>query len=76
MNQETLLLLGVVLLDALFLCLLAWASISDVWKRIIPNAIVLLILLAAICKTVLMAAAGSVWWIYPVGLLLTIPFIA
>ena len=54
----------------------SWASISDVWKRIIPNAIVLLILLAAICKTVLMAAAGSVWWIYPVGLLLTIPFIA
>lgn len=76
MNQETLLLLGSVLLDALFICLLAWASISDVWKRIIPNTVVLLILLAAICKTVLMAATGAVWWVYPVGLLLTIPFIA
>jgi Flp pilus assembly protein protease CpaA len=76
MNQEILLLLGGVLLDALFLCLLAWASISDVWKRIIPNIVVILIFLTAICKTVLLATAGSVWWIYPGGLLLTIPFIA
>jgi Flp pilus assembly protein protease CpaA len=75
MNQETILLLGSVLLDALFLCLLAWASISDVWKRIIPNIVVLIILLSAICRTVLMAASGSVWWVYPVGLLLIIPFI-
>lgn len=75
MNQEILLLLGSVLLDALFICLLAWASISDVWKRIIPNTAVLLILLAAICKTVLMATSGSVWWIYPAGLILIIPFI-
>lgn len=75
MNQETLLLLGSVLLDALFICLLAWVSISDVWKRIIPNIVILLILLASISKTVLMAATGAVWWVYPAGLLLIIPFI-
>ncbi len=76
MNQETLFLLGSVLLDALFLFLLAWTSITDIRKRMIPNTIIILIALGAICKILLIAVAGTNWGIYPAGLLLTLPFIA
>ena len=62
------------LTDLLFMVLLAWCSVSDLKKREIPNAAILLMqglaaahLIGAVCR-------GKAWNEYPIGALLAIPF--
>ena len=76
MNHVLILLLGSVLLDALFLCLLAFVSIKDVLKRIIPNGAIIVLMILSLFNLGLVILSGFSWWIYPTGLLIGLPLIA
>ena len=76
MNQDLVLLLGSVLQDALFLCLLAFVSIKDVLKRIIPNSAIIVLMILSLLNLGFVILSGISWWIYPTGLLIGLPFIA
>jgi leader peptidase (prepilin peptidase) / N-methyltransferase len=65
---------GGIVMDALFLCLLLWCSISDVRKRSISNALIVTLLCLGLAHTVVASFAGVLWWQYPAGLFLSIPF--
>ena len=75
MNQELIILLGSVLVDALFISLLAWVSISDVLKRKIPNRAIIFMLIACVINLVFMVIGSVSWWPYPAGLIFGFPFI-
>ena len=64
-----------VLAGALFICLLAWASITDMTKRIIPNLAILIMLIIGILNTVIAAIFSQVWWWYPAGTMIALPFL-
>ena len=63
-----------ILMDAFFITMLLWCSYTDIRKRTVSNASVILILCLGIAHTVLMALAKSPWWTYPAGTVLVIPF--
>ncbi|MFZ5973994.1 MAG: prepilin peptidase [Bacillota bacterium] len=63
-----------VLMDAFFLALLLWCSITDVKKRLIPNKAIVVLLCLGIVQTVFTALMGGVWWQYPAGLMFAVPF--
>jgi Flp pilus assembly protein protease CpaA len=61
-------------MDALFLCLIAWCSISDLRKRIVSNYSVLLLLCLGFVHLGFILINVDIWWQYPTGLLLSFPF--
>ncbi len=63
-----------ILPDALFVALLAWCSVSDLKKREIPNAAILLLLGLGAIHMITSVCLGSPWYEYPLGTLFTIPF--
>jgi leader peptidase (prepilin peptidase) / N-methyltransferase len=75
MNKELIILLGSVLVDALFISLLAWVSITDVLKRKIPNRAIIVMLIAGTLSLVFLIIGGMAWWPYPLGLIIGFPFI-
>lgn len=75
MNKELIILLGSVLVDALFISLLAWVSITDVLKRKIPNRAIIVMLVAGAFSLVFIIIVGMAWWPYPLGLIIGFPFI-
>lgn len=70
---NTIILWGIVM-DALFLCLLAWCSVSDIRKRTVSNCSIILLLCLGLTHMGYILLCSSVWWQYPAGLLLAIPF--
>lgn len=66
-------LLGI-LTDAFFIALLTWCACTDIWKRIIPNLAIVLLLCLGGVHLALAAMNSGAWWPYPAGLLLSIPF--
>lgn len=62
------------LTDLLFMVLLAWCSVSDLKKREIPNAAILLMLGLAAAHLIGAVCLGKAWYEYPIGALLAIPF--
>ena len=75
MNTEMIYTVWGVLAGALFICLLAWVSISDVTKRNIPNLAILIMLIIGILNTVIAAISGQTWWWYPTGIMIALPFL-
>ena len=63
-----------ILMDAFFIALLLWCSYTDIRKRTVSNANVILLLCLGIVRTELIALAGGAWWTYPTGMVLAIPF--
>ena len=63
-----------VLTDAFFIALLAWCSVSDLKKREIPNAAVLLLLGLGAARMIGSACLGNPWYEYPMGTLFAVPF--
>lgn len=61
-------------MDALFLYMLLWCSISDIRKRTISNILIVTMLCLGLAHTVIASLTGSVWWQYPAGSLLSVPF--
>jgi len=75
MNTEMIYTVWGVLAGALFICLLAWVSITDATKRIIPNWAVLIMLIIGILNTVIAAISSLAWWWYPAGIMIALPFL-
>lgn len=63
-----------IVMDALFLCLLAWCGVSDVRNRTISNRSIILLLCLGLVHMGYILLYGGVLWQYLVGLLLSIPF--
>lgn len=64
-----------ILMDAFFVALLVWCACTD-WKtRTVSNLPIVLLLCLGLAHTALMVWNGGTWWIYPAGLLLSVPFI-
>ena len=61
-------------MDAFFITLLVWCSYTDIRKRTVSNANVILLLCLGIVRTVLIALAGGAWWTYLAGMVFAIPF--
>ena len=62
------------LTDLLFMVLLAWCSVSDLKKREIPNAAILLMQGLAAAHLIGAVCLGKAWYGYLIGALLAIPF--
>ena len=75
MNIEMIYTVWGVLAGALFICLLAWVSITDATKRNIPNGAILIMLIIGILNTVIAAISGQVWWWYLAGTMIALPFL-
>lgn len=75
MNTEMIYTVWGVLAGALFICLLAWVSITDATKRNIPNLAILIMLIIGILNTAIAAISGQVWWWYPAGTMIALPFL-
>lgn len=75
MNTELFCTVWGVLAGALFICLLAWVSITDATKRHIPNLAILIMLIIGILNTVIAAISGQAWWWYPAGTMISLPFL-
>ncbi|MHB8962239.1 MAG: prepilin peptidase [Saccharofermentanales bacterium] len=75
MNTEMIYTVWGVLAGALFICLLAWVSITDATKRNIPNLAILIMLIIGILNTVIAAISGQAWWWYPTGTMIALPFL-
>jgi Flp pilus assembly protein protease CpaA len=60
--------------DALFVSLLIWCSVSDLRKREIPNAAILLMLGLAAVHLIGAIILGLPWYVYPPGALFAAPF--
>ena len=63
-----------ILMDAFFIALLAWCAYTDIRTRTVSNLFVILLLSLGLAHTVLLIISVSVWWPYPAGLSLCIPF--
>ena len=63
-----------ILMDVLFIAVLVWCSYTDIRKHIVSNMTIILLLCLGITHTVFMALTGSVWWVYPVGMVVAVPF--
>ena len=75
MNLKFLLDIWGVLAGALFLACLAWISVNDIRKRLIPNQAILAMLLLEILNLGLAIILEQTWWVYPAGLLIALPFL-
>ena len=75
MNVNLLLEVWGVLAGALFLALLAFVSVTDMQKRLIPNQAVLILLILGLLNMGSAAYQDQVWWQYPAGLLIALPFL-
>ncbi len=63
-----------ILTDAFFITLLLWCSCTDIRKRNVSNMTVILLLCFGIVHTVIIALSGILWWTYPAGMILAVPF--
>jgi Flp pilus assembly protein protease CpaA len=63
-----------ILMDAFFIAILVWCSYTDFKKRTITNLTIVLLLCLGAAHMVLVIMSGGIWWEYPAGLLLAIPF--
>lgn len=63
-----------ILMDAFFIGLLAWCSYSDIRKRTVSNAVIVLLLCLGIAHLGLMIFIQSTWWEYPLGMAFAVPF--
>ena len=63
-----------ILTDAFFIALLIWCAYTDIRTRIVSNTAVVLLLGLGLAHTVLIGLSGRVWWPYPAGLALVVPF--
>lgn len=63
-----------ILTDAFFIALLIWCAYTDTRTRAVPNTAIVLLLCLGLAHTVLIGLSGSVWWPYPAGLTLAVPF--
>ena len=63
-----------ILTDAFFITLLIWCAYMDIHTRTVSNTAVVLLLCLGLAHTVLIGLSGSVWWPYPAGLALAVPF--
>jgi len=75
MNTEMIYTVWGVLAGALFICLLAWVSITDATKRNIPNLAILIMLIIGILNTVIAAISDQAWWWHPAGIMIALPFL-
>jgi len=66
--------IGGIVMDVLFLCLLLWSSISDIRNRTISNILIVTLLFLGLAHTVAASHSRVTWWQYPAGLLLSVPF--
>jgi len=64
-----------ILMDAFFIVLLVRCAYKDVKTRAVSNLCIALLLGLGLARTALIILNGGIWWIYPAGLLLSIPFI-
>jgi leader peptidase (prepilin peptidase)/N-methyltransferase len=64
-----------VLAGALFLACLAWISITDIRKRLIPNQVILTMLILGLLNMGLAIFRQQDWWQIPAGLLIALPFL-
>lgn len=76
MEMQWLLFLWTVFADALFVICLAWVSISDLTRRIIPNRIILVLAILGLLNLAGHIIIGQIWWMYPGGILIGLPFFA
>jgi Flp pilus assembly protein protease CpaA len=63
-----------ILMDAFFIALLSWCACIDLKRRTVSNLWVILLLCLGLAHEALMIVNGSIWWTYPAGLLLAVPF--
>ena len=63
-----------ILTDAFFIALLIWCAYTDIRTRAVSSTAVVLLLCLGLMHTVLIGLSGSVWWPYPAGLALAVPF--
>ena len=64
-----------VLADAFFITLLAWCSYTDMRTRTVSNVSVILLLCLGLAHTALIGLSTCVWWPYPAGMALAVPFL-
>lgn len=65
-----------ILTDAFFVALLIWCAYTDIKARTISNLSVILLLCLGLAHLMLTLLIGVAWWVYPAGLLLSVPFFA
>jgi len=75
MNLKLLLDIWGVLAGALFLACLAWISVTDIRKRLIPNQAILTMLILGLLNMGLDIFRQQDWWQNPAGLLIALPFL-
>ncbi len=63
-----------ILTDAFFIALLIWCAYTDTRTRTVSNTAVVLLLCLGLAHTMLIGLSGNVWWPYPAGLALAVPF--
>ncbi len=64
-----------VLMDAFFITLLVWCAYTDIRTRTVYNVTVILLLCLGLAHTSLIGLSSSVWWPYPAGIALAVPFL-
>lgn len=63
-----------IIMDAFFVAVLLWCSYTDLKRRTVSNLSVVVLLCFGLVHTILVILSGGTWWVYPVGMLLGIPF--
>ncbi len=63
-----------ILMDAFFIALLLWCACTDLKRRTVSNLLVVLLLCLGLLNMAMAVINGGTWWIYPAGLLLSVPF--
>jgi Flp pilus assembly protein protease CpaA len=76
MDMQWLTFLWTVFADALFVICLAWVSICDLTRRIIPNRIILVLAVLGLLNLAVQIIIDQIWWMYPAGILAGLPFFA
>jgi Flp pilus assembly protein protease CpaA len=61
-------------MDAFFITLLVGCAYTDMRMRTVSNLAVILLLCLGLAHTALIGLSSSVWWPYPAGLVLCMPF--
>lgn len=64
-----------ILMDAFFIILLAWCACTDWSMRIVSNIPIALLLGLGFVHTAFIILTDNIWWLYPAGLLVVIPFL-
>jgi len=63
-----------ILMDAFFITLLVGCAYTDMRMCTVSNLAVILLLCLGLAHTALIGLSSSVWWPYPAGLVLCMPF--